>query len=181
MGMFNWVNFETKCPVCGRTLENFQTKDAKNNLDCLKFYEVDNFYNDCECGTWVEFNLKKEVREKFTIDDYEIKFVTPEQRKEEMEKRLKQMEKNIEKLKEIEKRMGIKNKKLVLAPVLTPIMKEVLILLREAPRKDLDILDKIPNSSLEILGKLRGLEAIDHHGRLVYITSIGEKMLEEAR
>lgn len=62
---------------------------------------------------------------------------------------------------------------------LTPAMREALILLREAPMKDLDIVDKIPNFSLELLGKLRDLGAIDHHGRLVYITSIGEKILKK--
>ena len=62
---------------------------------------------------------------------------------------------------------------------LTTTMKEVLILLRDAPRKDSELLAEVPNFSLKLLGKLRNLEAIDHHGNLVYITSIGENFLEE--
>jgi len=62
---------------------------------------------------------------------------------------------------------------------LTPTMKDVLLLLREAPRTDSELLAKIPNFSLELLGKLRDMEAIDHYDHLVYITSIGEKSLGE--
>lgn len=60
---------------------------------------------------------------------------------------------------------------------LTPIMKEVLLLLHDEPRRDSEFIEKIPNFSLDILGDLRNLEAIDHNGHLVYITSHGEKLL----
>lgn len=61
---------------------------------------------------------------------------------------------------------------------LTPIMKEVLLLLqKEGPKKDLELFATIPNFSLDVLGKLRQNEYIDHHFNLVYITSLGEKFL----
>ncbi len=62
---------------------------------------------------------------------------------------------------------------------LTPIMKEILLLLLDEPRRDSEFIDKIPNFSLDILGELRNLEAIDHNDHLVYITSYGEKLLRE--
>ena len=62
---------------------------------------------------------------------------------------------------------------------LTSTMKEVLLLLHKFPRTDSELLMEIPNFSLELLGRLRNLEAIDHHGHLVYITSIGENILEK--
>jgi predicted transcriptional regulator len=62
---------------------------------------------------------------------------------------------------------------------LTPKMKEVLLLLHEEPKTDSELIEKIPNLPLEILGELRELEAIDHNGHLVYITSIGEKLLKQ--
>lgn len=60
---------------------------------------------------------------------------------------------------------------------LTPIMKDVLILLHKDAKTDSELLATIPNFSLDILGKLRDLDAIDHNGHLVYITSHGEDLL----
>ncbi len=62
---------------------------------------------------------------------------------------------------------------------LTRIMKKTLELLREDPKTDSELLTIIPNFSLEILGKLRELDAIDHNGHLVYITSHGESLLND--
>lgn len=62
---------------------------------------------------------------------------------------------------------------------LTHIMKEILLLLHDEPRRDSEFIEKIPNFSLDILGELRKLETIDHNGHLVYITSYGEKLLSE--
>ena len=62
---------------------------------------------------------------------------------------------------------------------LTHKMKEVLLLLHEEPRKDSELIEKILNLPLGILGELRELNAIDHNGHLVYITSIGEKLLKQ--
>lgn len=74
MGMFDWIKFKTQCPKCGNEVTGFQSKRAGCNLDCLEFWQVDNFYSSCDkCGTWIEFNLKEETRKKFTIKDYEMK------------------------------------------------------------------------------------------------------------
>ena len=71
MGMFDWINFEMYCPICGNKVIGFQSKSANCNLEYLDFWQVDNFYSSCEqCGTWIEFRLKKD--RKFTIDDYEL-------------------------------------------------------------------------------------------------------------
>lgn len=64
--------------------------------------------------------------------------------------------------------------------ILTPVMKKVLKMLQEGPKKDTELFE-IPTFSFELLGKLRDLEAIDHHGHLVYITSIGGKLLKEGQ
>jgi hypothetical protein len=64
---------------------------------------------------------------------------------------------------------------------LTPVMKEVLESLLEDPKTDSELLKIIPNFSLEILGKLREIEAIDHNDHLVYVTSIGKKLLNNEK
>jgi hypothetical protein len=62
---------------------------------------------------------------------------------------------------------------------LTPIMKDVLIILDKEPKIDTELLEIIPNFSFSILGKLRDLDAIDHNGHLIYITTYGEKLLAD--
>jgi hypothetical protein len=61
---------------------------------------------------------------------------------------------------------------------MTPTMKAILESLSESPKTDSKLLETIPNFSLDILGKLRELDAIDHHGHIVYITSIGQGLLK---
>jgi len=63
---------------------------------------------------------------------------------------------------------------------MTPTMKAILESLSESPKTDSKLLEAIPNFSSDILGKLRELDAIDHHGHIVYITSIGQSLLESA-
>jgi hypothetical protein len=60
---------------------------------------------------------------------------------------------------------------------LTPVMKKILESLSESPKKDSELIGTIPNFSLELLGKLIDLYAIDHHGHIVYITSVGIGLL----
>ncbi|MDP2363160.1 MAG: hypothetical protein Q8M94_05260 [Ignavibacteria bacterium] len=73
MGMFDNINYTMKCPKCGHLVGNFQSKDKGCSLTELELWQVDNFYSFCHnCETWIEFNLKKESRKKFTIDDYEM-------------------------------------------------------------------------------------------------------------
>ncbi len=75
MGMFDVIDYKMKCPVCGNEVSGFQSKDKGCTLSKLKLWQVDNFYAPCDiCEAWIEFNLKEEVRKKFTIDDYEMKF-----------------------------------------------------------------------------------------------------------
>ena len=75
MGMFDIIDYNMKCPVCGNEVTDFQSKDKDCIMSKLQLYKVDNFYTSCViCGTWIEFNLKDEARKKFTINDYEMKF-----------------------------------------------------------------------------------------------------------
>ncbi len=88
MGMFDYVNFEFKCPVCGSKVDEFQTKDRDCTLSSYEFNQVDNFYSTCNnCETWIEFNLKEESRKKFTINDYEVTFNTNHIKEEYIKKR----------------------------------------------------------------------------------------------
>lgn len=64
---------------------------------------------------------------------------------------------------------------------LTPIMREILESLEKSPKTDSELMKLIPNFSLELLGKLRDVDAIDHNGHLVYITSVGENLLNNKR
>lgn len=64
---------------------------------------------------------------------------------------------------------------------LTSVMKETLKVLLEDPKTDFELLKIIPDFSLEILGKLRDIEAIDHNGHSVYITSIGRKLISDEK
>lgn len=64
---------------------------------------------------------------------------------------------------------------------LTPVMKKILETLSEDPKTDLELINMIPNFSLDILGKLRELDVIDHHGHLVYIKSAGENLLNNEK
>ena len=62
MGMFNWVKFKMKCPHCGKSVANFQTKDGDSSMTEVDWWTVSNFYTSCECGLWIEFHRKhKEI------------------------------------------------------------------------------------------------------------------------
>lgn len=63
---------------------------------------------------------------------------------------------------------------------ITHVMQEILESLSKSPKTDSELLGIIPNFSLELLGKLRDLNAIDHHGSLVYITSTGRSLLKSS-
>lgn len=60
MGMFDYIrNFETLCPNCGKTLNEFQSKDWHCTMDEIPYWFVDRFYTSCPgCRTWVEFRRK---------------------------------------------------------------------------------------------------------------------------
>ena len=59
MGMFDYVNYEMKCPTCGRLLNEFQTKNRNCVMARLEIADVLNFYSFClHCHTRVEFTRK---------------------------------------------------------------------------------------------------------------------------
>ncbi len=54
MGMFDWIDYEGKCPKCGETLDGWQSKDGPCVLDMLEPWQVSGFHQLCEkCGAWV--------------------------------------------------------------------------------------------------------------------------------
>ncbi len=86
MGMFDWINIKLPCPKCGKEIEGFQSKDGECLLDCLEFWQVDNFHSYCNnCKAMVDYTLKRDTKKKIresienmrkalTIDDYELDF-----------------------------------------------------------------------------------------------------------
>ena len=76
MGMYDNVRLEIKCPNCGSTVSGFQSKDGPCDLRTLKFYEVNNFYSECDhCGCWIEYN--KWDRRKLKLSDYKLSVFYP--------------------------------------------------------------------------------------------------------
>lgn len=77
MGMFDYIDFEMKCPNCGELVDDFQSKDSACWMDTISPFDVLNFYSSCKkCGTWIEFNKRdikstqptlREVMEKFDM------------------------------------------------------------------------------------------------------------------
>jgi len=76
MGMFDWVKATATCPKCQKVVNSFQSKDKDCNLDVLEFSQTDNFYMDCSCKTWIEFQIKRDKRDvpasDRTIYDYDM-------------------------------------------------------------------------------------------------------------
>lgn len=71
MGMFNYINFKTKCPNCGTDVDGFQSKDGLCQLDTLEYWQVKKFYSSCpKCNTWIEYVLPKEAQPKTPISEY---------------------------------------------------------------------------------------------------------------
>ena len=69
MGMYDYINFSTKCPLCEAVVEGFQSKDSERVLATLDFWEVDNFYSSCKnCHAWIEYDLIRPC--SITIDKY---------------------------------------------------------------------------------------------------------------
>lgn len=75
MGLFDWVEIpgEIMCSECGAPLSGFQTKDGDPYCEHVDFRSVDRFYVSCKsCGAWHEWNLKPELRQSLTLQDYEL-------------------------------------------------------------------------------------------------------------
>lgn len=72
MGMFDYVDFEMNCPICGEKMKDFQSKSAACFMVMLDVDDVDNFYTSCaECGSWVEFTRKVPIsKNHITVTKY---------------------------------------------------------------------------------------------------------------
>ena len=95
LGMFDHINYEMNCPICGTRLKDFQSKDGDCSLKVIEFSEVKHFYDHClNCETLVEFDRKSKRDKKYTIDDYELTVKTLEEREKEWEARKKEIKEN---------------------------------------------------------------------------------------
>ena len=58
MGMYDIVKFETQCPECGETLNDFQTKETDCTLSVVEPFDAEIFYTSCpKCNAWVDVKL----------------------------------------------------------------------------------------------------------------------------
>ena len=59
MGLYDEVNFEMNCPICGQKVNDFQTKDVGCCMSTIEIKDlpgVARFYGGCNnCGLWIEF------------------------------------------------------------------------------------------------------------------------------
>jgi len=85
MGMFDWVDFQTKCPNCGELVTSFQSKDGECQMDTIPYWEVDRFYSSCKkCRTWIEFKRIRPVGKPYVpIQDYFMEYTKLDGRKNE--------------------------------------------------------------------------------------------------
>ena len=73
--MYNLVNFEMKCPVCGTQIREFQTKSGECSLSTVNFSTVDNFYAICpHCNSFIEFYYAPK-KPKRMIKDYKMRII----------------------------------------------------------------------------------------------------------
>jgi len=82
MGMFDYIKYECKCPVCEETLNSFQSKDHDCLLHTLNPEDVSNFYDYCEtCNTFVMFEwvkVKNKKNEKYKERKQKLKMIKPD-------------------------------------------------------------------------------------------------------
>jgi C4-type Zn-finger protein len=75
MGIYNIVKFQINCPVCGKQITEFQTKEGDGVLEIIEYYKVNNFHAICpHCQSLVEFYYSPE-RAKRTLKDYKMRIV----------------------------------------------------------------------------------------------------------
>jgi len=71
MGMYDNITApEVLCPKCGSSLMGWQSKDGVCELTNIHYLQVNNFYTNCKCGAWIEFN--RITPPSGDIDDYEM-------------------------------------------------------------------------------------------------------------
>jgi len=59
MGMYDNVNFEMDCPICGERVDDFQTRDGDCLLKTLSPCDVDNFYSCCrKCNSFIDIQQR---------------------------------------------------------------------------------------------------------------------------
>jgi hypothetical protein len=65
MGMYDYVTYKSKCPVCETDIHEFQSKDGDCLLEVIDISTVENFYTICDnpmCESWIEYkNSKKGI------------------------------------------------------------------------------------------------------------------------
>lgn len=72
------IDDKVECPICGKPLERFETKEGPGVRAFIDFRNVDHFHSRCEgCRNLIEISLKKSAedssRKELTIDNYEKK------------------------------------------------------------------------------------------------------------
>ena len=68
--MFDYVSYKMKCPKCGATVDNFQTKDLGCELSVVNYKKINYFYCTCpDCEAWIEFTRKPAK----SIKDFKIR------------------------------------------------------------------------------------------------------------
>lgn len=77
MGMFDHITLKAPCGSCGKEIDGFQSKDSNCVLDHLNFWEVDNFYTNCNsCGSWNSYS-RKDKRQPLPLTAYELHITPP--------------------------------------------------------------------------------------------------------
>lgn len=78
MGMYDYVNFKSKCPKCSEVVTGFQSQDGPCEMKTLEYKDVDNFYTNCDkCNATIEY-LKIDNRPYIRIESYELESLDKE-------------------------------------------------------------------------------------------------------
>ena len=72
MGMFDYVDYEMKCPECGHKVKDFQTKDTSCTMGTVKPHQTIHFYASCpneKCRAWIDCHtmIPIDVKIKVTV------------------------------------------------------------------------------------------------------------------
>ena len=69
MGMFDYINYECRCPVCHCAVRGFQSKSGPCELSDIEPGEVSNFYSECvNCESWIEFQRIPSTNFRMTVE-----------------------------------------------------------------------------------------------------------------
>lgn len=69
------VDEKVECPICGHSLDSFETKNGPGSLITIDYRDIDKFYSRCNhCHNLIEFTLEKpneiKSREKLALASY---------------------------------------------------------------------------------------------------------------